>query len=1169
MDVYERGQVLLRRSRGFWLAASLIALTTAMPVRAEEDPFVITVGDNGVVEKSGRNAPDAAARAVDVKVTFDGLSVEPRLNVSTQPVRSSFEAGDTVRFLATTNYPAFIERGEIIVTAIDDSGRRERAATIPVKPNDTAGWVMPDAGPGRYEYVFRVHDRAGRFDETEPLPLSRTSRDTRGEEKDASAPGMGEDRTARRNIRIHGGAITVSGEHAPADSAVAVMGERVPVDGDGRFVVQRIVPAGEHTVSVEVPRANGKSVFIERDVAISASDWFYVGLADLTVGRRFGDAGIENVRDGEFDKIYTRGRLAFYLKGKIRGDYLLTAAADTGEGKLSTLFKGLDEKDARSVLRRLDPDDYYPVYGDGSTFTEDAPTQGKFYVRLERGDSHVMWGNYRTAIGHTTFLANSRALYGAQAQYRSEETTSFGERKTDIMVYAAQPGTLPQREELRGTGGSSFFLKRQDITTGSESVTAEVRDPVTGVVRERRRLVEGKDYDIDYIQGVLILRRPLPSITGTADPVRTSANGGDNVWLVVTYEYTPAAADLDGYAYGGRAERWLGEHVRVGVTGMSETTGLADQQAAGADILLRKSERTWLEAEIATSRGPGFGSTVSTDGGLTSSDETAAGNRNVTALAWRVKGEAALEELTDGSLRGTLGGYYEERQGGFQTLSYNTSVDERVWGAHADVVVTDRLSVGGRYDERADDNGRREREGQATVTIRPDEGWKIALGLAYTEMANPSVTTPGYNGERLVAGLRVERAFSDDLTVYGFGQATVLRRGSIRANDRAGLGASWRLSDRITLTGEASYGTTGWGALGTIGYDPDADTRYYVGYRLDPDRAWSESGSILDGTDQGTVVAGMRRKLSDELSVFTETNLDMLGRNRSLGQTYGVTYQPTTAWTLTGGFESGQIRDDRIVNGVKAADFDRFAVSAAATYRNDDEGLSARMRGEFRRERSSDGSRDADTWGGGVKIGWKPDDALTLQAGADVLFSDALGSSIRDGQYAEASIAAAYRPVDNDRFNMLFKYTFLHDLPGPSQVNAAGDLGGPAQQSHILSADGNYDINRWLTVGAKYGMRLGRSQDRVTKIWSDADAHLGILRADIHVVKKWDILFEGRALHLPHSGTTDYGFLAAAYRHVGDNFKLGVGYNFGRFSDDLRDLTLDDHGAFINMVGKF
>jgi hypothetical protein len=45
--------------------------------------------------------------------------------------------------------------------------------------------------------------------------------------------------------------------------------------------------------------------------------------------------------------------------------------------------------------------------------------------------------------------------------------------------------------------------------------------------------------------------------------------------------------------------------------------------------------------------------------------------------------------------------------------------------------------------------------------------------------------------------------------------------------------------------------------------------------------------------------------------------------------------------------------------------------------------------------------------------------------------------------------------------------------------------------------------------------------------------------------------------------------LLAICRHVGDNFKVGVGYNFGRFSGDLRDLTLDDEGVFLNVLGTF
>ncbi|MCB1417672.1 MAG: TonB-dependent receptor [Notoacmeibacter sp.] len=1159
---------------------SILTLFVAASTSHASEGFVISYDDEVIGVDGERVMPvsemkpdlglrEKAPENADVRVTFDGLEVKPRLNVSTSPVKTGFQSGQEVGFAATTNYSRFVSRSEILIYVVKDGGKRELVERLPAQLNGQVSWRMPEEGEKRYEYVLRVYDDKERFDETVPLPLIRTAAAPRLGEPGNDLPGTGEDRTAFRNIPVYGGSITVSGDHVPQAGDVIVMGEAVPVDADGKFVIQKIVPPGDHTVEVRVPKADGTALTIERDVNIPANEWFYVGLADITIGARTSDKGIKAVKPGEFEDVYSKGRLAFYLKGKIKGEYLLTAAADTGEGKLSTLFKGLDEKDARSILRRLDPDDYYPVYGDDSTFEEDAPTQGKFYVRLERGDSHIMWGNYKVSISNTKFLSSNRALYGASARYRSPDTTRFGDSRVDVRLYAAQPGTLPQRDVFRGTGGSAYFLKQQDITTGSETVVAEVRDPVTGIVRERKTLIEGQDYEIDYMQGVLILKRPLPSITGTSDPVRSSANGGNEVWLIVSYEYTPVAGKLDGYVYGGRAETWLNDHLRIGVSGMNEKTETADQIAAGADILLRKSDRTFIEAEVAASRGPGFTSTVSTDGGLTGTTETPSGRQNLTALAWRVKGEADLAELTEDRIRGTVGAYVEERQGGFQTLAWNTSVDERIWGAHATVELNRAFKVAAKYDEYSNADGSLEREGKASLTWLPAEGWKVAFGLGYVDLSNPLATVAGYNGERMDGGLRIEREFSDDFTAYAFGQATLMRNGSIRRNNRVGAGAVWQVTEQVALNAEASYGDSGWGGLAGITYDPNADNHYYIGYKLDPDRAWTQSGSILQGTDYGTLVVGTKRKLSDELSVFAESDFDLFGKNRTLGQTYGVSYSPTQAWVLTGGIEAGQIRDNRVTGGVKASDFDRVAVSASALYKDEESGLNARIRGEYRHESSTDKSRDADHWLGGLAIGWKPTEDLRVLGSVDAVFADSKGSSIRDGQYVEASIAAAYRPVEHDRFNMLFKYTFLHDLPGPQQVNAVGDMNGPSQQSHIVSIDGNYDVNRWLTLGAKYGARFGRRRDRGTQIWSSSDAHLGIVRADLHVVHKWDLMVEARALHLTQTKTTDFGFLAAAYRHVGDNFKFGVGYNFGRFSDDMRDLTYDDQGVFVNMVGKF
>ena len=43
--------------------------------------------------------------------------------------------------------------------------------------------------------------------------------------------------------------------------------------------------------------------------------------------------------------------------------------------------------------------------------------------------------------------------------------------------------------------------------------------------------------------------------------------------------------------------------------------------------------------------------------------------------------------------------------------------------------------------------------------------------------------------------------------------------------------------------------------------------------------------------------------------------------------------------------------------------------------------------------------------------------------------------------------------------------------------------------------------------------------------------------------------------------------LVAIYRYVVEHLKVGVGYNFTDFSDDLTDLSYDHQGVFLNMVG--
>ena len=659
---------------------------------------------------------DVDLNEVDIQVKFDGLDVKPVLNVSTIDLRRRYKAGERVDFIATSNYPAWIAASEIRVyeRGLEKAGKP--ISIVAVNRNGSSSWQMPDDGDGDYVYVLRVYDEKGRFDETEALSLSRSSGEIARHETDGEvvSAGNGEDRTAVRNIPVYGGAVTVYGRNVPAGYHVRAIGEILPIDADNSFVVQRILPPGDHDIDVGIEDAKGDGIAFNREIYIPENDWFYVGIADLTIGKRFGNGDLLSANPGEYKDVYTKGRLAFYLKGKIKGRYLLTAAADTNEGDLNTLFSNLNSKDPRQLLRRIDPDDYYPVYGDDSTLVEDAPTQGKFYVRLERGDSHVMWGNYKTKISGSKFIRSERGLYGAHGVYKSESVTKHGDRKVEVEAYAAQPGTLPQRDTMRGTGGSAYFLTRQDITRGSERVSVETRDLLTGIITGRRYLSYGKDYTIDYLQGVILLKSPLASSAGDGDLIRNSALGDNGVHLVVQYEYTPALGNVDGYSYGGRAQAWVGDNVRVGVSGLKEETGPADNIIVGADVHVRLGDNSYIEGENARSKGPGFGRSTSLNGGLSITNNATAGVAGRNARAYSVKGQIDLSDFNPEN-KGILGAYYEKREAGFASLDYNTTVEQRVWGVHATFEVDEVITLKAKYEDFADKAGKERREGNLEV----------------------------------------------------------------------------------------------------------------------------------------------------------------------------------------------------------------------------------------------------------------------------------------------------------------------------------------------------------------------------------------------------------------------------------------------------------------------
>jgi flagellar motor protein MotB len=93
----------------------------------------------------------------------------------------------------------------------------------------------------------------------------------------------GENGLAIRNIQLGSGTIKVRGSGVPAGHGVWVAGRAVPVDAQGNFVAEEILPSGAQTVEVAMLDEAGNGTLFLRDLELKRNDWFYVGVADVTM----------------------------------------------------------------------------------------------------------------------------------------------------------------------------------------------------------------------------------------------------------------------------------------------------------------------------------------------------------------------------------------------------------------------------------------------------------------------------------------------------------------------------------------------------------------------------------------------------------------------------------------------------------------------------------------------------------------------------------------------------------------------------------------------------------------------------------------------------------------------------------------------------------------------
>jgi flagellar motor protein MotB len=1152
------------------------------------DPFALNlmritvdgkpIDDPGKCSADVQRCTDVALDQASIQFKHDSLTLEPRLNVTAWPRTIRYQdldqtpfAENRVQFRMYSNYRSFFERAEVRIFEEAQSVRDTPLAVVALNSDGMGQWQAgfeSCAAPGRkLQYLVRVYDSEGRFDQTlaqwlwvvDEIDPAVADADSRKE----LLAGYGESRIALRAIPLHGGTVRAQGTAIPEGHQVWMAGYAVPVDDQGRFVAEEILPDGVHTVEVAVLDSYGNGELFLRDLQLKKSDWFTVGLGDLTVAgnKTDGPASLLNPDRPQYsESMNLNGRLAFYTNGKFSNGWSLTASADTREGPLDEIFSNFMDKSTDALFRRMDPDYHYPTLGDDSTVEEDAPTSGKFYVKAKKNETYGLWGNFKIAYTDNDLTHVDRGLYGANLHVQPLDITGFGEPRLLLDGFAADPGTVAGRDEFRGTGGSLYFLSRRDILEGSERMRIEIRDKDSGIVLEVKNLTPLLDYDIDYLQGRILLAEPLSPTADDGMLIDSDLGSGHPVYLVVRYEYTPGFDDPNTLATGGRMHYWFGDHVKVGLTASQSEEAEIDHSVTGAELTLRKSAASWLRLETGRTTGPGEPASSSIDGGYNFDSSDGFDDSEVDASAYRVDASLGINDIVEKG-RGQVSAYLQNLEAGYSAPGLITDRDLTQYGGSANLPLTDRLAARLKIDCSEQRDGLETEATELNVDYRLGTHWTVSSGARRDSRKDNSAVVPETQeeGDRTDATARLHYDSLKRWAAYGYIQDTLQTSGNRDDNGRVGIGGSLRLTDRFNVLGEVSGGDLGTG--GTLGteYLYSDRTTLYLNYTLENER--TDNGQRAR---KGNMTSGFRTRYSDSVSVYLEEQYAHGDVPTGLTHSTGVELAPTDRLNFSANVDMGTLKDpetsaelERKALGLNLGyGFDGFKFASGVEYRVDnmqqpDTRFTERTSWLFKNNLSYQVSPD-----------WR------LLGKFNYAVSESSLGKTYDGDYTEAVLGYAYRPVEHDRLNALFKYTYFYNVPPVEQ--STGGATSTIQRSHIGSVDVMYDLTSRWTVGGKYAYRHGQvAQDRENPEFFDSRAHLYVLRADWHFVHRWDALVEGRRLELPDAQDSRSGVLVGLYRHIGNHLKLGAGYNFCDFSDDLTQLDFRHQGVFVNLIGKY
>jgi uncharacterized repeat protein (TIGR01451 family) len=645
------------------------------------------------------------------------------------------------------------------------------------------------------------------------------------------------------------------------------------------------------------------------------------------------------------------GRAAFYFKGTIKGEYLLTTAYDSDKNTKQRLF------------RDIQPEKFYPIYGDSSLKSFDAQSTQRFYLRVDKEKSYLMYGDFMTADSDNParkLSQYSRSVTGVKTHYENGDfsATAFASRDSLSQGILEIPANGTSGPYKLNTNGATLY-------ENSEKVEILVRDKnQPSIILEVLPLSRFSDYAVDPLAGEIFFKGPVASIDANLNPRS----------IRVTYEVQKGGKEF--WMAGAETRLKVADFLELGASYVRDENPQKKSQLMGATALVKLGDKTTLTGEVARTN------TSADTTGLSSNSGIGYLSQNSATLSGEGWAERVQIQHTGEDLKADAQVTHSSK--GFNNPNAGFSAGRTEATANATYKLTDSTGLKGQAIYSKDNmNGSGTRAGLLAVIEHSFNEWiKAEFGVraAHETSIAAQPTSIGTTPNDLVAiraKIGSKLPWIDGADVYTEAEQDVLN------TDRRMLavGAGYLLNDKTRLYG-----------------------RYQFISSL------SNSNYSMNTTQQNNVaVIGIESAYSTDGRLFSEYRIRDAINGRESQAAVGL----RQTWTLFDGLKvGGSFETTRAFAGLAGSD--STAITALAEYTADPQ---YKVTGSLEARFASMGNSYLNTLG----LAYKIDDDWSLLARNSFSLQETRADHSALWRTRQ-QIGLAWRQVVDNRWNALGRY---------------------------------------------------------------------------------------------------------------------------------------------------